>query len=117
VQHPSQVTGRSKAELCQSFISVWGRFDAMGIQSWKEQLSQRMFRVLKPSLYEKPDAGFIKTYRIFRNSEVVEKYLWDNNKLAPEIKRHPHWFLLKYRLYLLDYILYAFAWALNKSNK
>ena len=117
VQHPSQVTGRSKAELCQSFISVWERFDAMGIQSWYEQLSQRMFRVLKPSLYDKPDDSFIKTYRTFRNSEVVKKYLWDNRKLSPEIKRHPHWFLLKYRLYLLDYILYAFAWALKKGNK
>jgi len=49
---------------------------------------------------------FIRIFREARNVSLLKKYLWNNPGLPADIKRHPHYVLLKHRLYRLDYLLY-----------
>lgn len=120
--HDAQVTSKKLYELWPSCVKVWENIDSMKIDSWSKQLAQRIWMMLKPSIYDKrSDWGgiirnnkFIETFHKLRNSDVVKKYIWNNKHLPENIKKHPHYILLKYRLYWLDYALYSIIWLINK---
>lgn len=122
VHHTSQITSCKLWRLWPSYIKVWENIDKMGSIGWEEQLSKRIWMTLKPSIYNKfSDWGkifignkFIKTFRTLRNSDIVKKYVWNNHYLPNNIRRHPHFILLKYRLYWLDYWLYSLIWLTKR---
>ena len=121
VHHESQVTSKKLWEIGPSRIQAWEKIDKMNVNDWSEQLTKRIWVALKPSIYDslKDWGGFynnkyIKTYSILRESEIVKKYIWGNKQLPKEIKNHPHFLLLKYKFYFLDFILYVLIWSLKK---
>ena len=124
VQHPSQLTRKSLLYLCPEFIKVWERLDDVGGRYWKEQLARRMFfRIIIP-YYSGTGSGhrftnkeFIASLHILRRAEIVKKYLWNNNLVPEDIKKNPHFMLLKLRLFRVDYLLYHSSRLLKKCLK
>ena len=122
IHHDAQVTSKKLYELWPSLVKVWSFIDGMGMDAISSQLTCRIWNTLKPSIYDKPsDWGgiirnnkFVLTFRTLRNIKIVKKYIWDNKNLPREIKRHPHFSLLKYRFYRLDYLLYYLLWFIHK---
>lgn len=120
--HDAQVTSKKLWEIYPSLLKVWESLDKIGTNNWNNQLSQRIWMMLKPSIYDKQsDWGgikrnnkFIETFHDLRNSDVVKKYVWNNKHLPKNIKKHPHYILLKYKLYWLDYALYYMIWIIKK---
>lgn len=118
VHHPGQVTAKPLLELWPHLLPFWQRMDALGGDLFWQQLAVRIWTRLKPRVYDRPDNwggvwknnGFIRMYREVRNSSLLKKYLWNNPGLPADIKRHPHYVLLKHRLYRLDYLLYYLLW-------
>ena len=122
VHHKSQITSCKLWKLWPSYIKVWENIDKMGFIGWEEQLSKRIWMTLKPSIYDnRTDWGgifnnnyYIECYRSLRKSHIVKKYIW-NKKTKPRIiKRHPHYILLKLKLFYLDYFLYYVIWTIKK---
>lgn len=121
--HNSQVTSKKLWDIYPSLLKVWKSIDAIGTNNWKDQLSQRIWMMLKPSIYDKSadwsgifiSNKFIQTFHILRNSDLVKKYIWNNKNLPKRIKNHPHYFLLKYKLYWLDYFMYLIIWGSVKK--
>ncbi len=122
IHHDTQVTSKKLHELWPSLVKVWNIIDNMDVEGFSSQLTNRIWNALKPSIYDKPsDWGgiirknkYVPTFRDLRNSGIVKKYIWNNRNLPREIKRHPHYLLLKYRFYKLDYILYIIIWFIRK---
>ena len=120
--HDSQVTSKKLWEIYPSLLKVWKSIDAIGTNNWKDQLSERIWMMLKPSIYDKRTDWkgvfrnnlFIETFRFLRNDAIVSNYIWNNKDISKKIKKHPHYILLKYRLFWLDYILYLLIWSLKK---
>ena len=118
VNHPGQVTAKPLLELWPFLLPYWRRMDALGGDLFFQQLAVRIWTRLKPSVYDKPEIwggvwrnnGFIRMFREVRNEGLLKKYLWNNPGLSRSIRRHPHYFLLKHRLYYLDYFLYYLLW-------
>ena len=122
--HESQVTSKKLWEIYPSLLKVWKSIDAIGTNKWKDQLSQRIWMMLKPSIYDKRtdwkgvfrNNMFIETFRFLRNDEIVSNYIWNNKDISKKIKKHPHYILLKYRLYWLDYALYSMIWFVIRNK-
>ena len=118
-QHPLQITSKTIIELWSDYILLWERLETLDTWSWDMVLPKRMWCFLKPSIYGKSTyknmGNFIYAMRQLRNAMIVKKYIYDNNHLSSNIKKHPHYFLLKYRLYLIDYIMYKIIWSLHKK--
>ncbi len=123
VRHSSQVTQKNLSIMWSHYVKYWEKLDSLNLGvGWSNQLSRRIWSYLKPSIYDnyKRWGGifnnqFISTYRSLRNTKVVKKYLWNNKFLPKEIKRHPHYILLWFRLYRMDFLLYALIWACPKN--
>lgn len=123
IHHDTQVTSKKLHELWPSLIKVWGIIDYMNVDGFSSQLTSRIWTALKPSIYDNhkdwggviKDNKFISTFRVLRSMEVIKKYIWDNKDLRREIKGHPHYYLLKYKLYWLDYLLYYVIWHIRKD--
>lgn len=49
-----------------------------------------------------------------RNASIVKKHIFNNSNISSSVKKHPHYLLLKYRLYWLDYLMYFLIWLLPK---
>lgn len=121
VQHPSQITAKTIIDLWPSYLEVWNRMDKMGIEKWSTQLTNRIFSYIKPSIYKKYEQcggifkknKYVETFRALRNAEVVKKYIWNNKILPKKIKKSPHYFLLKHRLYWMDFFMYSFIWRIR----
>ena len=114
--HSEQVTSSGLLKLWPDYEKLWKHIDNIGFNGMSRQLSLRMWSFLKPSVYDAPkDWGNVKKYiSIFKNvraSQIVSKYIFKNSQLPKSTKRHPHYFFLKYRLYLLDYLFYRIMWA------
>ena len=105
-QHPVQISKRRRYHLFPDYIKIWGLLDSIGGDYWSEQLSVRIFKKIRPS-YQRSYHRYVAHIRLMRNSEVVKKYLWDKKDLPRNIKRHPHYLLVKHRLYWLDYLYYC----------
>ena len=122
VHHDSQITSNKLWKLWPSYVKVWENIDQMEFYGWEEQLSMRIWMTLKPSIYDNRadwggmfiDNKFISTFRALRNTNIVNKHIWDNNDLPKNIKKHPHYILLKYRLYCLDYCQYCVIWLTKR---
>lgn len=118
-QHPLQITAKTVVELWPDFIKQWERLETLDVWSWNMVLPRRMWCFVKPSIYAnssyKNMRKFIYAMKQFRKSKIVTKYIFDNNNLSSNIKKHPHYFLLKYRFYLIDYIMYTIIWSLPKK--
>ena len=119
VHHPSQITAKTIADLWPSYIEVWKRLETIGEWSWDSVLQKRMWLSLKPSIYTKFGKvnviKYIHAMKSLRNSSIVKKYIFSAPNLPKNIYYHPHYILLNYRLYFLDYILYAIIWLLPKK--
>lgn len=120
--HDTQVTSQKLHELWPSLVKVWKIIDNMDVEGFSSQLTNRIWTALKPSIYDKSkdwggiikDNKFVSTFCYLRRTEIVKKYIWDNRDLPREIKKHPHYFFLKYRLYWVDYLLYYAIWHIRK---
>lgn len=118
VKHSSQVTAQPLHVLWPNYVNCWKYMDHIHESpGWSKQLTNRIWYYLKLSIYEDNNKWgkfynnkFISTFQALRNSEIVKKYLWNNKDIPMQIKRHPHYILLKYRLYWLDYALYSTIW-------
>ena len=122
IHHDTQVTSKKLHELWPSLVKVWNIIDNMDVEGFSSQLASRIWNTLKPSIYDKPsdwggivnDNKFVQTFHALRNSAVVERNIWNNENLPVRIKRHPHYILLKYRLYWLDYVFYYLIWVIKR---
>jgi len=121
VLHDGQVTGKSKIELIPAYIDYWDRLDSLHLDTISEQLSYLIFRDIKPSVYDNRmkdglwGKKYINAYKKVRNNKIAKKFLFDYPNIPNYIKKHPHYFLLKYRLYWLDYLMYLFLWSMPKK--
>lgn len=124
VRHPSQVTQRPLYVMWPHYVTYWERLDSINTgEGWSEQLSRRIWSYIKPTIYDNyknwggiiNDNRFVQTFHALRNSAVVERNIWNNENLPVRIKRHPHYILLKYRLYWLDYVFYFIMWSIKKK--
>lgn len=122
VSHANQVTGKPLHLLCSDYIKGWERLDQIYKDSgWSIQLTKRIWNCIKPSIYDSCNHWggvinnkFVPTFRTLRNTEIVKKYLWNNTNLPKCIKKHPHYILIKYRLFWIDYLLHIVIWSLPK---
>lgn len=116
--HPAQVSAKTVTDLWPDLILLWEHLDELTVWSWETILSRRMWCFIKPSIYLKPfeekPSKFIFAMKQLRTATIVKKHIFDNSELSPKVKKHPHYLLLKYRLYLLDYLMYFLIWLLPK---
>lgn len=119
VHHPLQITAKTITDLWPSYLEVWKRLESIGGWSWEKVLYKRIWLFLKPSIYTKVRQEnvfkYINAMKSLRNSSIVKKYIFSATNLPANIRRHPHYILLKYRLYILDYLLYMFVWLFPKK--
>ena len=106
VKHPGQMTATDKAMLIdrelaflERFVSLYGEFFE------KRQLAVRIWENMRPSIYRRGD--IIRMSRLIRNNRMAKEFIWDNPELPSDIRRHPHWLLLKLRLYHIDCLMYS----------
>ena len=122
VQHPSQITAKTILDMWPIYLEVWNRMDEMGSGVWSEQLINRIFSDIKPSIYKKYEQNggvfknnkYVETFRVIRNADIIKKYIWNNKHLPKKIKMSPHYILLKHRLYWLDYFMYLLIWKIRR---
>jgi glycosyltransferase involved in cell wall biosynthesis len=116
--HPSQVTAKTLTELWPDFLLLWDHLDELNTWSWDTVLSRRMWCFLKPSIYLRPldekPTKFVYAMKQLRNASIVKKHIFNNSNISSSVKKHPHYLLLKYRLYWLDYLMYFLIWLLPK---
>ena len=121
VHHASQITARHQSFIWPLFIPYYERLDELGGEVFFRQLVPRIWNRIKPGLYDHWrnwgglvfDNRFVRMNRAFRNTPVLKKYLWDNPDVPAFIRKKPHFFLMKHRLYWLDYLLYLILWRIN----
>ena len=106
VHHPGQITAVSLFRKVDLMLPYWDRLDEMFGGRLGDQLALRFWLFIKPNIYSNNYSPRI-SYKV-RNSRAVRKHIWNNPEVPEEIRRSPHFFLLKHRLYLLDYVLYLF---------
>ena len=116
--HSEQITASPLPRIWPLFLPYWERMDALGGHLYFRQLVPRIWSRIKPSIYDRPENWggilkgnqFVQMNRVFRNSPVMKKYIWDNPEFPRNFRRKPHWFLLKHRLFWTDYFLYFLCW-------
>lgn len=109
VKHPGQLTGMSPLDLFDKRVLCWERLDNMNDGRFSDQLAFRIFNHIKNALYHSDARKSFNFFRSFANHirgiPVVKKYLFCNKSESIDlIRNHPHFFLVKKRLYLLDYL-------------
>ena len=115
VIRPGQSTSRHPVTLFERRILLWQKLDRLGGGRFRNQLSYRMWFFVKKALYSKYSPGSFRDYRLFvkyvRSIPVIKKYIFGSKirDLHPDIKKHPHFLLVKCRLYFLDYLFSAYA--------
>ncbi len=118
-QHSLQITAKTVIELWPDFIKQWERLKTLDVWSWDGVLSRRMWCFIKPSIYIKlmkvKPMKLINAMRGLRNASIVKESIFNNKDIPNKIKKHPHFILLKNRLYLLDYLMYVFIWLMPKK--
>lgn len=115
--HSAQMTSKTLTELWSDFLLLWDHLDELNTWSLDTVLSRRMWCFMKPSIYlrpldEKPNK-FVHAMKQLRNASIVKKHIFNSN-ISSSVKKHPHYLLLKYRLYWLDYLMYFVIWLLPK---
>ena len=119
-RHSSQMTASHPSRIWPLLIPYYERMDALGGSVFFHQLVPRIWNRVKPTVYDKrtnwggfiSDNRFVRMNRMLRNTPVLKKYLWDNPDIPAFIRRKPHFFLMKHRLYWADYLLYCLIWRL-----
>ena len=117
--HQDQVTSSGLIRLWPDYERLWNHIEALGIEGMDQQLQLRMWTYIKPSLYDKRGSWggrklYVGVFRNVRNSDIVKRFIFNKKQLPREIKKHPHYYMLKYRLYSLDYFFYCILWAKKK---
>lgn len=117
--HPEQVTSSGLMRLWPDYERLWHYIESLGIEGMDKQLQMRMWTYIKPSIYETRESWggrkqYVSVFKNVRNSDIVKRYIFTKKQLPGEIKKHPHYHMLKYRLYSLDYLFYCILWAKKK---
>lgn len=117
--HSGQVTSAGLIRLWSDYEKLWLYIDGLSEGLFASQLQQRIWSYIKPNLYEPKSvwgglSQYIRLFKKVRNSSIVKKYIFSGKPLPIGASKHPHYYLLKYRLYLLDYWFYCILWARNK---
>ena len=119
VQHEGQVTKKTVADLWPNYIKVWECEEKMGNWSWDTVLPRRMWCFIKPGIYIRPFSvnpfSFVRAMKGICNASVVKRYFFYGLQSQLFIRNHPHYILLKYRLYWLDYLMYLMIWLKPKK--
>lgn len=119
VQHEGQVTAKTVVDLWAEYIKVWEREESIGEITWDRVLPRRMWCFIKPSIYIKPFSinplKFIRAMKGLRKAPIVKKHLFGSSPIPEFIRKHPHYFFLKYRLYWMDYLMYMLIWFKPKN--
>lgn len=116
VKHEGQQTSKSKLELIPAYLKYWDRLDSLNICEIRQQITGLIFRDIKPSLYDMRikngilGKDYIRAFKEIRNNSSAIKYLFNNPDIPLSIKKHPHFILLKKRLFWLDYLMYLLLW-------
>ncbi len=125
VKREGQITGTHIYDLWPLLIKYWRRVDELGGRIFPTQLACRMWLYLSPGVFKRREnfswwkqrKRFVQMFKSVRDIDIVKKYLWDNPKLPKLIGRHPHFILVKRRLYLLDYICCLLEWVIHRPYK
>ena len=109
VKRPGQTTDISSVNAFDNRVLAWDKLDKINDGRFSDQLSFRMFAIIKNTLYDLSAHSSFNEYIAFIRHlvsiPVIKKYIFNNKSNAIyTIKRHPHYFLTKYRLFWLDYL-------------
>lgn len=117
--HPDQVTSSGLIRLWPDYEQLWCYIESLGIEGMDKQLQLRMWTYIKPSIYDSRETWggrkqYVSIFKNVRNSDIVKRFIFNKKQLPREIKKHPHYYFLKCRLYSLDYLFYCILWAKKK---
>ena len=119
VIHPDQITRKHPVDLLNERVKVWDILDKSNDGHLTYQLSSRIWMFVKTTLYSCYSPSSFRKYIILakriRKIAVINKYIFESSDLSSNIKKHPHYFFIKYHLYFSDYLFSAFVHS--KSRK